>query len=49
MSFSAQNYFFWFLEIFPIVFPIEIQNAVQRLKIQALNYYFWDSGPYHMI
>ena len=46
MGCSPPNERFLFSEIFPIVIPIVIQNAVQRLKIQDINYFFWDSGPY---
>ena len=37
---------FRFSAIFTIVIPTVIQNAVQGLKIQGVNYFFGDSAPY---
>ena len=46
MSFSPPNEIFWFSEIFPIVIPIVILKCGATLKIQAINYFWGDSGPY---
>ena len=40
-SFIAQHYFFWFLEIFPIVFPIVIQKCGATPQNSSNNLFFW--------